>query len=156
MVIFRINRLLSIFIFLSPFHYSYSVTLTFFLFKTSMFKLSFRYTLLIGITALLLHSCATVDVSSMSAQRYYPGVEEEEPFQSVLLELKPFDQEKIQLDSLQLGDEMFDIPGNNTIIKIRVPLKTETKSAVLFYSRKSTVRTVRIDSITQFESVYLP
>jgi len=92
----------------------------------------------------------------MSAQRYYPGVEEEEPFQAVLLELKPFDQEKIQLDSLQLGDEMFDIPGNNTIIKIRVPLKTETKSAVLFYSRNSTVRTARIDSITQFESVYLP
>lgn len=121
-----------------------------------MARIRFKQMLIAAFFALALHSCATIEVKSIYSQKYYPGVQEEEPFQSIILYLKPFDQEKFQLDSLQFGEEIFAIPGNDTTLKMRVPITTKTKSAVLFYSKKNTSKTLQLDSITQLESLYLP
>ncbi|GAB5417110.1 MAG: hypothetical protein Crog4KO_19760 [Crocinitomicaceae bacterium] len=112
---------------------------------------------LIGIfTIPLFFACAPkVSVVSSTSQVYYPGRQEEKPFQEVVITLDTLYAD-ITMDSLMYGGQTLDIKKNRFTLRSKANGTTFSNNATLYYTRKNKQGTIRIDSIMQLKPLYLP
>lgn len=117
----------------------------------------FSFYPLFGILSMsLLFSCAPkVSVVSCTSQEYYPGRQEETPFQEIIVEVDEL-EEAVQLDSLQYGNQTLILRGNNTTYRAKAEGTTFSNNATLYYSKKNKQLSVKIDSISKLDPLYLP
>ncbi|PWL31379.1 MAG: hypothetical protein DCO96_04060 [Fluviicola sp. XM-24bin1] len=108
------------------------------------------------LSMLLLFSCAPkVSVVSCTSQEYYPGRQEEKPFQEIIIEINEL-EESVQLDSLQYGNQTLILRGKETTYRAKAEGTSFSNNATLHFSKKNKQHSVQIDSISKLEALYLP
>lgn len=105
---------------------------------------------------LLLFSCAPkISVVSCTSQEYYPGRQEEKPYQEIVVEVSPT-EESVQIDSLQYGNQTLLMRGKKTTYTAKAEGTKFYTNATLYYSKKNKQYSVEIDSISKLDPLYLP
>jgi len=104
----------------------------------------------------LFFACAPkISVVSCSSQVYYPGRQEEKPFQEIVVTLDTI-YEDLSLDSLKYGNQTLVLKGNQPALRGKAEGTSFTNNATLYYSKKNKQGSMRIDSIKQLKPLYLP
>lgn len=117
----------------------------------------FSSKLLLGILTIpLFFACAPkISVVSCTSQVYYPGRQEEKPFQEVIVTLDTLYSD-VSIDSLIYGDQTLNIKGNSFVLRGKADGTTFISNATLYYSKNNKQGTISIDSIAQLKPLYLP
>lgn len=117
----------------------------------------FSLKILLGILTIpLFFACApNISVVSCTSQVFYPGQQEEKPFQEIVLVLDTVDTE-LSLDSLSYGDQTLLLRGNKNTRRCKAEGTSFTNNATLYYSKKNKQGSIVIDSISQLKPLYLP
>ncbi|MDB2656984.1 hypothetical protein N9Y60_02890 [Crocinitomicaceae bacterium] len=117
----------------------------------------FSFYPILGILSfLLLFSCAPkVSIVSCTSQEFYPGRQEEKPFQEIVIEIDTL-EEAIQLDSLRYGKQTLILRGKKTTYRAKAAGTTFSDNATLYFSKKNKQHSVPIDTISKLTPLYLP
>jgi len=114
------------------------------------------YSLFGILSFLLLFSCAPkISVVSCTSQEFYPGTQEEKPFQEVVIEVDTL-EEGVQLDSLLYGNQTLILRGNKTTYRAKAEGTTFSNNATLYFSKNNKQHSVPIDTISTMKPLYLP
>lgn len=103
----------------------------------------------------ILFSCAhQISVVSCTSQVYYPGSEDQKPFQEVIVKLDTIAD--YHFDSLQFGKQTLPAKGAGPVLRFRADDIKPVQNAILYYHNNKKQRSIRIDSISRLKAMYLP
>ncbi|MCR9171613.1 MAG: hypothetical protein NXI10_03915 [bacterium] len=108
-------------------------------------------------TLFVISACGapSVAITSCTSQVYYPGRQEVEPYQEIILKTGEL-EESVTLDSLVYGNQTVLLRPNQQSFYGQAEGTSFSSKGVLYYSKKNKVFTQEIDSILKLDPLYLP